>query len=131
MTDIVGPQTREEHLLNDPGTRGPILVSIAQEALIGVFSRIETISIAENFPMLPPEGTIWRQIRFKPTVKDKDLAVAKFIDEVLSERITHFYRLPQHEFNMTAVVEGNGIVIRCSVELFPKIMLVLDYCGHK
>ena len=80
INDIKGPETKEEHLLNDPRTRGPILTSIAREVLIGVFARIETISTAVPHGEAR-EGLIQRQIYFKPTPKDKDIAVKKMIDD--------------------------------------------------
>ena len=129
INDIKGPETREEYLLNDPRTRGPILTSIAREVLIGVFARIETISTAVPHGEAR-EGLIQRQIYFKPTPKDKDIAVKKMIDDVLANQITKFVQLP-NVMDLTATVEGGGIVIRCSVELFPRIKLCIDYAGYK
>ena len=132
---IKPPETKEERQLRDPGIRRVILESIGREVLIGAFTRIEWLCFAHEpaeqyfVDGQPITTLIHREIQCKPTVKDKDLMVKAIVDDILEQRISNFVRLPLQFPDLMSRLEGNGVVIRCSVNLYPELRIVIDYCG--
>jgi len=116
----------ERRFKDDVEYRKKVLEGIGRQVVIEVFKYAPYECFAHDLDTEEVEGRIWRALYFQ--VKDVDLGVGGVINDILMQRMNHFMRLPLST-DLYVRVEGNGIVVRVEAQIFPKVLIHIDYFG--